>query len=223
MSRRCVGSLFVLVALLGACSQARQRESDAAAGSASPDAAFVNGGDCAEAVEPGLPSDAGCVTSASGGDEVLLVYALLDEDSKPRSWRLRLTSDEHDIDQPLRAGSDFSYPRAVGASDVDGDGDQEWWVKVMDLAGHGAPWARLNLFFVTDDALTPLASGGKPLAINYGGISRFGEGAECKEGRLVLLRAEAQNPRNTRWTVSRRSFELRTTTALPSSATRTHS
>lgn len=55
---------------------------------------------------------------------MLLVYALLNEDSKPRSWRLRLTSDEHDIDQPLRAGSDFSYPRAVGASDVDGDGDQ---------------------------------------------------------------------------------------------------
>ncbi|MDQ5815795.1 MAG: hypothetical protein M3516_05830, partial [Actinomycetota bacterium] len=109
----------------------------------------------------------------------------------------------------------FSYPRAVGASDVDGDGDQEWWVKVMDLAGHGAPWARLNLFFVTDDALTPLASGGKPLAINYGGISRFGEGAECNEGRLVLLRAEAQSPRNTRWTVSKRPFELRATTALP--------
>ena len=86
-------------------------------------------------------------------------------------------------------------------------------MKVLDLAGHGAPWARLNLFFTGDDVLIPLSSGDEPLPINYGGISRFGEGASCRDGRLVLLRAEAQNPRNTRWTVSERSFELDGTSA----------
>lgn len=185
------------------------------AGPVPSETSFVNGGECDAAVEPGLPSTAGCVTSVASGNEVLFVYALLNDRSRPRKWRLRLTSNGRDIDQPLRAGSDFSYPRAVGASDVDLDGRPEWWVKVMDLAGHGTAWARLNLFFVRGDGLTALSSEGTPLAINYGGISRFGEGAECKTGRLVLLRAEAQNPRNTRWTVSTRPFQLRGASATP--------
>ena len=172
----------------------------------------MNGGVCSPA-GAGFPSGTGCLTTVNDGDATLSVYARLNEDAKPRAWRIRLVHEGQGIDQPLRAGNEFSYPRAVGASDVDLDGRQEWWVKVLDLAGHGAPWARLNLFFVADDALIPLTSDGEPFPINYGGISRFGEGAACRDGRLVLLRAEAQDPRNTRWTVSERSFEIEGTTA----------
>jgi hypothetical protein len=212
MRRSLIASLFVVV--LGACSDpgsgARPQPSPAPSPS---DETFVNGGACSPVSGSGFPSDAGCLTTVNEGDATLSVYALLNEDAKPRSWRIRLSSDEREIDQSLRAGNEFSYPRAVGASDVDGDGRNEWWVKVLDLAGHGAPWARLNLFFTGDDALIPLNSGDEPFPINYGGISRFGEGATCRDDALVLLRAEAQNPRNTRWTVSERSFDLDDTTA----------
>ena len=174
--RRCLIA-YLLVMALGACSNpGREARPQASSAPSSPEPTFVNGGVCSPAGS-GFPSDAGCLTTVNEGDATLSVYALLKGGDKPRAWRIRLDHEGQEIDQPLRAGNEFSYPRAVGASDVDLDGRQEWWIKVLDLAGHGAPWARLNLFFVGDDALIPLSSGGEPLAINYGGISRFGEGA----------------------------------------------
>ncbi|HWL65995.1 MAG TPA: hypothetical protein VNP73_08475, partial [Actinomycetota bacterium] len=128
--------------------------------------------------------------------------------SRPREWWVRLESGDLVIDRPLHAGNAYSYPRALGASDLDGDGRFEWWIKVVDYTSHGAPWSGANVFFVQDEALVPLKVDGKPLDINFGGIARLGEGAACRDNRLVLLRAEAQNRRNTRWSVSERSFEL---------------
>ncbi|MFN2388092.1 MAG: hypothetical protein ABR575_00590 [Actinomycetota bacterium] len=175
--------------------------------------AFVNGGDCPPAAGDRLPGRAGCASTVVAVDGTLVVYALVDAASRPRSWRVRLTSDAGEIDRRLDAGNEYSYPRAVGSSDVDGDGRQEWWIKVADFTSHGAPWSSLNVFFARRDRLVPLTWDGQPLGVNFGGIARLGEGAECRGARLVLLRAEARDRRNTRWRTSERTFSIHGTRA----------
>jgi hypothetical protein len=171
--------------------------------------AFVNGGACKAVSDPNLPDDAGCVTTVTKGGEKLSVYAQVSSNHRPVAWRIRLSRAGGQIDQPLRAGNDYAYPRAIGGSDVDLDGDKEWWVKVRDYTSHGAPWSGLNLFVREGSSLRPVMWGGDPLVVNFGGISRLGEGAECREGDLVLLRAEARDRHNTRWLISERRFSLR--------------
>ena len=174
---------------------------------------FVNGQPCPASRHAELPDDAGCVSSATRGDQRLLVYALLNRAEKPRSWRLRFESGDTETDRRLRAGNVTSYPRALGATDLNSDGSAEWWVKVADYASHGAAWAGLNLFVPTGDALSPVTFEGEPLTINFGGISRLGEGAECRDGELVALRVWARDRQNTKWWISERRFEVTGTTA----------
>jgi hypothetical protein len=172
---------------------------------------FVNGGPCPRLGDPEFPEEAGCASSVKAEGATLTVYALTSAEEKPLSWRVRLVTAEQEIDQELDAGAD--YPRAVGASDIDADGDMEWWLKVLDYASHGAPWARLNLMFVQDDALVPLTLDGEAMPVNYGGITRLGEGASCSQAEITLYRAEAQDPQNTRWELSRRTFRIEGTMA----------
>lgn len=174
---------------------------------------FVNGRPCPARRHRELPDDAGCVSSVIRGDQRLLVYALLDRNAKPRSWRLRFESGGAETDRRLRAGNVTSYPRALGATDFDSDGTVEWWVKVADYASHGAAWAGLNLFVPAGDGMAPVTFEGEPLTINFGGISRLGEGAECRDGELVALRVWARDRQNTKWWVSERRFEVTGTTA----------
>jgi hypothetical protein len=201
---------FLVAILLAGCSDEGRSTGprSIASGGPSNSPAFVNGGDCPPSSDARLPNDAGCVSTVSAGEGQLSVYALLGSDGRPESWRLHLSSDGLEIDQELHAGTEFSYPRAVGGVDVDGDGDPEWWVKVMDYASHGAPWSGLHLFFQEGTDLVPLAYESEPLTINFGGISRLGEGALCRGGALVLLRAEALDRQNTRWRTSERLFSL---------------
>jgi hypothetical protein len=175
---------------------------------------FISGGPCPPVDVGELPEDAGCVTSAEGSRATLVVYALVDDERIPRSWHIRLETDIGAIDQPLDAGNPYSYPRAIGAADVNGDGFEDWWVKANDLTGHGTPWQRANLFVQVLDSLALVTLEGEPLPINVGGISRLGEGATCRGGHLVLLRAEARNVRNTRWVYSERTYEIDGTRAL---------
>jgi hypothetical protein len=146
-----------------------------------------------------------------GRDETLLVYGRLDDDGYPVKWRIRIDGNDP-FDQHLLAGSTYSYPRAVGGADVDGDGRDEWFVKVTNLAGHGATWGVLNLF-VLEDRFEVLTFEGKPMPLYVGGISRTGEGIGCEEGALVQLRAEARNRKNTNWDVSARHYRIRGTKA----------
>ncbi|MGH2699909.1 MAG: hypothetical protein ACRDJL_12030 [Actinomycetota bacterium] len=206
-------SILALAAALvtGSCSESSPRAS------ARPEPLptdFVSGEPCDPLDVDRLPANAGCATEVEGdadGDgssDRLTVYARLGDDRHPRSWRLRLQTAAGASDQPLDAGSRFSYPRAVGAADVDGDGRSEWFVKTLDLAGHGTSWKQLNMFVLRGDRLAIVTHEGQPLALRVGGITRMGEGVGCRDGRLVLLRAEARNVRNTRWETSARSFEL---------------
>lgn len=183
--------------------------------SASLSTDFVSGRECPPAPsETRLPSGTGCSTSVQGdsnGDgelETLTTYARLKKDRLPASWRLNLRSADRQFDQPLNAGNPYSYPHVVGAADVNGDGRDEWWIKVTDLTSHGAPWQTLNLFAPVGRKLRPVTFEGQPLDLNVGGIARLGEGVDCHDDLLIALRVEAQNVRNTRWRFSRRAFEL---------------
>ena len=206
--------MLAIVLLCTACSsKSPSPPADRSPSPSSSPSAFVNGGDCPGAADPALPEDAGCTSVVIAGEATFTVYGLLNDEARPKAWRMRLTTPDDDIDQVLRAGNDFSYPRVVGAADIDSDGSTEWWVRVVDYTSHGAPWSGLNVFFTGEDELVPLSLEGKPFMINYGGIARLGEGATCNEGALSLLRAEAANRINTRWTVSGRNYELEGTNA----------
>lgn len=199
--------VLVLVACGGADQPAPARPGPLA------DPEFVNGQECPPSRHAELPDDAGCVSSATREDERLLVYALLDSAAKPRSWRLRFESGDAATDRRLLAGNVTSYPRALGATDLNSDGSVEWWIKVADYASHGAAWAGLNLFVSAGDGLTPVTYEGEPLTINFGGISRLGEGAECRGDELVALRVWARDRQNTKWWVSERRYAITGTTA----------
>ena len=210
-------SCLVLAAVaLGACSQAEPRASRQPQTLPTD---FVNGGSCEPLELERFPPKVGCVTEVTGdadGDgstDTLTVYARMGEDLRPRSWHMRLTTSEATSDQELDAGTKFSYPRAVGSADVNGDGRWEWFVKTLDLAGHGTAWKQLNLFVYQGSKLAIVTSEGDPLALRIGGITRMGEGVACPNHRLALLRAEARNIRNTRWDTSARIFTLRGTKA----------
>ncbi|HEX2195867.1 MAG TPA: hypothetical protein VHJ76_02985 [Actinomycetota bacterium] len=203
---RAAATILALVSVVACAETDGGGERTAPSPAAEPE--FVNGGECPPAGHAELPEDAGCVSSVVSDDDRLVVYALLNRTRKPRLWRIRLTTQGHEIDRRLRAGNVTSYPRAVGATDLDSDGRTEWWVKTADYASHGAAWAGLTLFVVDDGALVPVESEGRPLTVNFGGISRLGEGATCRDGDLVVLRVWARDRQNERWWISERRYAL---------------
>jgi hypothetical protein len=90
---------------------------------------------------------------------------------------------------------------------------RKWFIKTLDLGGHGTSWQQLNVYVLNGERLEVVTFEGEPLALRVGGITRMGEGIGCHDGRLELLRTEARNIRNTRWDTSLRSFELHGTKA----------
>jgi hypothetical protein len=210
-SVRRLGVLVLVALLIGSCSEASPRAQDEPRPLPTD---FTNGSTCERLEVSRLPENSGCATeveddaAGDGSPATLMVYALLDDDGYPRSWHTRLRTSSGTSDQPLDAGSRYSYPRAVGAEDVDGDGGSEWFIKTLDLGGHGTSWKQLNVYVLNGARLEVVTFEGEPLALRVGGTSRMGEGIGCHDGRLELLRAEAQNIRNTHWETSVRSFEL---------------
>jgi hypothetical protein len=207
--RAFVTALVVAVALAG-CSGS-EREPTASAGIPLE---IINGEPCPLA-GPSLPPTAGCETSVAGdfdgdgGDDRATVYAELDDDLSPVSWWLRVITDSGEqADRRLDAGTRFSYPRAVGRADVQGDGSDELFVKVGDQLYHSGATRVLNMFVLDGDEVVPVTGDGAPLALRVGGIWRFAEGVECRRGRMVLLRAETRNTTNTRWWFSERFYVL---------------
>ena len=200
-------SLFLGLLLVAGCSESPKVSDRVAPAPRSTE--FVNGGECTPSGYEGLPDAAGCATTVTGDAGQLTVYALVDEDERPKRWRVHLESADGSTDQPLEAGNPFSYPRALAAIDVDDDGVEEWVIKNVDLAGHGTNWQRLELLVVRDDELVPVTLDGEPFYVNVGGTSRLGEGARCDGKHFVLLRTEAENRQNTTWSFSERMYEIR--------------
>lgn len=161
---------------------------------------FVNGGECPAAASDELPAGSGCVTTAGS----LTVYARLSADGRPVSWHTSLGG----VVQPLEAGNAFSYPRAVAELDVVGTNEPEWLIKTFDLASHGTNWQQLGLFVLSAESLEQVTYEGEPFPIRVGGISRMGEGARCVDDGLVILRTEAENRRNTRWSTSETRYRI---------------
>lgn len=207
-------SSVIVAVLLAGCSGAEPRR--AVEPSLSPPPVdFVNGGVCVPDATNRLHPKAGCVTTAHGTGGALSVYAILDRESRPRLWRINLDTGSVVSDTELEAGNPFSYPRALSAVDVNGDGEEEWLIKAVDLAGHGTNWQRLQLFLQTeDDDLEVLTVDGEPFYVNVGGISRMGEGGRCDGRTFVLLRTEAENRQNTVWSFSERRYEIRGSEAV---------
>jgi hypothetical protein len=206
--RRAAVLALAVAVVTAACARDEERPGPAAASPEAADPEFINGGDCPASRHDDLPAGAGCVSTVGKGDETLRVYAVLDDEAKPRAWRLRLDGGERDVDQRLRAGNVASYPRAVGVTDLNDDGVPEWWVKTADYASHGAPWAGLSLFVPDGSSLARVRYEGEPFTVNFGGISRLGEGAACRDGLLVTLRAWTLDRQNRHWKVSERRFRL---------------
>src|SRR5687767_2392616 len=170
---------------------------------------FVNGGDCVPDTSNRLHPKAGCVTTTHGSSGALSVYAIIGRDSRPRTWRINLDTGSMVTDSELDAGNSFSYPRALAAVDINGDGAEEWLIKAVDLAGHGTNWQRLQIFVPDEEEdLEPVTLDGGPFYVNVGGTSRMGEGARCDGRFFVLLRTEAENRQNTEWSFSERMFRI---------------
>ena len=209
-----MAAVAIATALLGSCSSDGSSADPRVARSPSPAAsqAFISGYPCPPLHDLHLPSDAGCASRVVGdgdGDgerETLTVFAVLDRDDIPVRWYTYLS--DSGATQRLHAGARFSYPRAVGAADVDGDGHDEWFVKIADLASHGTNWRRLGFFVERDGRLVAVTEKGEPFAFNIGGTSRLGEGFSCEGSGFALLRAEAKNVANTRWRYAERSYAM---------------
>lgn len=197
-----------MLIVLAACSSNEPEAGSAPSPSPSSSATFINGGHCPPADSGDLPEYAGCVTIASNEEATVTVYAFLDKDSFPTRWMIRYGSGEEMFEDRLDAGNPFSYPRALAAIDVNGDGEDEWLIKNVDLAGHGTNWQRLELLVLEGDRLVPVTVDGELLYVNVAGISRMGEGARCEGGHFFLLRTWALDRQNTTWAYSEREYEI---------------
>ena len=135
----------------------------------------------------GLPEGAVCASSASGTFEEgkplqkLSVYAFADEDGLPVEWHLHVTRDGDAIDKPVNIGSLWSYPRVIGVADADDDGLDEAFVNVLTHTGHGGQTHELTIFGVERGRIFRVLADGVPLLFPVGGVSTFGEGAECRD------------------------------------------
>ncbi|MGH2754877.1 MAG: hypothetical protein ACRDLB_10645 [Actinomycetota bacterium] len=208
-------SVLVLVCVLF-CAGCDERSDGVPPGSveASP-APFDDGRGCPiDDSLPSLPSVAGCITAADGdadGDgsmETFVVYSRVDTDRIPRDWFIRVERSDGSVVEEIHLGPRADYQRVLGAADIQGDGTDEWLVVTRNLAGHGAAWRELSLYVMVANDLRVVTLEKQPIRLFVGGVSRTGEGVACRNGRLQLLRAEAQNIRNTRWDTSTRTYSI---------------
>lgn len=166
--------------------------------------------------------DAGCVSSATGafdgapGDEELVVYARLDANGFPRSWHIAAVSEGRVTSRRyLQAANDITYPRVIGATDFDRDGDDEALVSVVHHPLHGVVAQDLALFVLgSDQRIVRLSSeGGEEFKLTSFNIGRLGEGARCEDidgderRELILTRLWSVDRQNRVWKSSERRYE----------------
>lgn len=118
-------------------------------------------------------------------------------------------------------GADWwsGYPEAVALFDLDGDGRDEAFVKVIEHVLHGGSVPDHAIFTVRTGRLVPLrGEDGEIFIVPLGGVSYFGHGMRCRDTdgdarrELVVLRVENAATSSPDW--SRRFYELRGTTLV---------
>ncbi|MDQ4096062.1 MAG: hypothetical protein M3174_07665 [Actinomycetota bacterium] len=176
-------------AVLAACTTGEGSGPSEAAPSPTASPAIVDGEPCPPAPEHlDLPPEAGCASSTSSDFEpdedaqTFIAYALVDQRRLPEEWHLRVTRDDGDhLDQRVAIGSDASYPLVLGAEDADGRGLDEAFVKVLSHSYHSGKTYEVAMFGVRKDRFFQIEADGEPLVFQIGGVSVFGQGAECRD------------------------------------------
>lgn len=214
-----VAATVTLALTLGSCADAQGPPAEDRDAAPVVSQTFENGGRCPEVNITEVPGPLGCATATEAdldGDgtlETVAVIAALKPDGYPRHWHLDVFSGPDR--SSLRAGVSFprnehSYPKLIGAADLDGDGADEIFVKVLDHLFHSGGSQVVEAFHLPDrGTLEPVRVRGEgPLTFTVGGLTRFGEGAVCEAPMFTLVRIDAVDLHYTRWEVSRRTYRF---------------
>ena len=217
-------AMVLLCLIAPACQQSDPEGVPTAAPSPSPATpeAYYGGGDPCPDIKDGI----GCRSSASGdfdGDgeaDELRVEAVTGDDGFPSSWRLFATfASGRDVEArggwwteqsvgapPESADWWIGYPAAVAAFDVDGDGRDEGFVKIVEHVLHGGSVPDHSLFRVKGGRLKPLEDeNGNRFEFVVGGLPSYGGGLRCRDRvgdearELITVRVENAVYPTPRW------------------------
>lgn len=182
-------AVLLSVGALISCTGEDRTPSLAGTASPSPTPAIIDGEPC-----PPPPADldlgpnVGCVSETAGTfelheeGETFIVYALVDERRLPTEWHLRVTRRSREaLDEKVAIGSDASYPLVLGAEDSDGRGLDEVFVKLLTHSYHSGKTHEVGIFGIRDGHFFQVEADGVPLLFQVGGVSVFGQGAECRD------------------------------------------
>ncbi|MEA2432784.1 MAG: hypothetical protein QOG54_241 [Actinomycetota bacterium] len=90
----------------------------------------------------------------------------------------------------------WSYPVIVGSEDADLDGVDEAFIKVITHLYHSGATNELAIYGFRNGRFFRVKRDGEPFVFQVGGVSVFGEGAECRDvdtdgtAEFLLLRIE---------------------------------
>lgn len=230
MRRIALTSVVAFLLLAGCASDGRTRSGGATPRSPSPEPSsspsprnhlFVSGEACAVDETGVFGEGTGCVTRAGGAfdddpnDEEIAVYARLDADGFPASWHIALVEDGAlSSSRRLPVPGEVTYPAVIGATDFDGDGEDEAMVSVVQHPLHGVVGQDLALFLVerNERVKRVTLADGTPFKMTSFNIGRLGEGARCEDldadGRreVVVTRLWSIDRQNRVWRWSERRY-----------------
>jgi hypothetical protein len=167
----------------------------------------------------GLPPDSGCVSSTAGTfepnvpAEQLFLYALTDGEGFPTEWHFRLVSEDKVIDRRMFVAHLWGYPVIVGSEDADLDGVDEIFVKLVTHLYHSGATNEVGIYTFGEGRFSRVERDGEQFLFQVGGVSVFGEGAECRDvdadgdAEFLLLRIEGVS--NDVQNISTRTYEWR--------------
>ena len=224
--------LSVVTLLLAGCASDGTGTSDGAvAGSPSPEPSasptarkhlFVTGEACEPDRSGTFGPRVGCVTSARGryddgpNDKEIAVHARVDAEGFPTSWHIALLEGGEVVSSSrVPVAGDVSYPAVIGATDFDGDGDDEAMVSIAQHPLHGIVGQDLALFVVGPAGRVRRVAleDGTPFKMTSFNIARLGEGARCEDvtgdglREVIVTRLWSVDRQNKTWRWSERRYE----------------
>lgn len=217
-------AMILIASALASCAPARE---PVTSGSSRPSPTtsngnlFVSGEPCTGSSISFLPPRAGCVSLARAdldGDQredTIAVYADVDARDLPTSWHIGFDlGSGRLISRMLNAGTEISYPKIVGATDIADDGRAEVFVTLVDHFLHGAVTHDLGLFALVDGDLRRVRQRGVgPFTFASVRFTRLAEGARCvdvlgdERREFVTTRLWSVHRQNRLWRWSKRIYE----------------